>query len=241
MLMDRKILGVVIFLVAYPFLFFIQRNLGQILNDAEYRGLKISEVFIPLPAIYIFTISIFYFIAKYRSRIDDANYEDRKFIKLCLVFGLIALLSTILSKDPYHSFVYCLMDIILPLVYFLILMKSLRNLEDIKMFMLALIISVFLYEFFALYFAGQRGSLEDITTGLYGAEIHEGFTAVLIPLMIPFQVAFFKLLKGWKKISIGLILIIFITYLFLSNSRTSMVAALVGGFVFICFYRIAIA
>ena len=240
MLLDRKILGVIIFLVVYPFLFFIQKNFGKITNYAEYSDLSICEAYIPLSAIYIFTISMFYFIAKYLSRIDDANYEDRKFIRFCLVFGLLAVPSTILSNDPCNSFVYCLMEIILPLVYFLILMKSLRNLEDIKMFILALVVSVFLYEFLALYFASQKGSVNDNTTGLYGFGAREGFAVTLIPLMIPFQVAFYKLLKGWKKVSIGLILIMFIVYLFLSNSRTSVLAALVGGIIFICYYRVAI-
>ena len=241
MLLGRRLPGVIIFLVVYPFVFFIQKNFAQIINDAEYRDFKISEAFIPFSAIYIFIISICFFIAKYRSRIDDANYEDRKFIKLCLVFGLIAVFSTILSKDPYHSFVYCLMDIILPLGYFLILMKSLRNLEDIKMFMLALIISLFIYEFFSLYYATQKGSVHDRAGGLYGYGAGEGFSVVLIPLMIPFQVAFYKLLNGWKRISIGLTLIIFVIYLFLSNSRTPLVAALVGGAVFICYYRVTVA
>ena len=158
-----------------------------------------------------------------------------------MVFILIPVFSIILSNDIFHSFVYYLLDLFLPFAYFFILVKSLKKLEDVKTFIYALIISVFIYEFFALYFMYQKGTAKDITTGLYASGINTGFRPVLIPLIIPFQVALNRLLKGWKRIFVGLMLLIFITYLVLSNYRMGIVVILIGFIVFSYYYRITIA
>ena len=53
MLTERKVLAVILFFATIPFLFFIQSNLWQILDQVEFVELKISGVPVPLSAIYL--------------------------------------------------------------------------------------------------------------------------------------------------------------------------------------------
>ncbi|MGR3303197.1 MAG: O-antigen ligase family protein [Candidatus Scalindua sp.] len=242
---EKKIFGVIIFLAVIPFLYFIQGNLGVMIPSTSpvgFKGLRISEVLIPLSAIYLFTITILFFIGEYQSKVGDVYNKERGFIKLCMVFILMPVFSITFSKDPSHSFVYYLMDLILPFIYFLILMKSLRNLEDLKTLIFALIISVFIYEFFALYFMQKEGTIKDISIGLYTSNIYAGFSSTFIPLILPFQIAMYALYRGWKRALIVLMLVMFIFYLFLSNYRTAILSSAIGLFIFyFLYYRIAFA
>jgi len=108
--------------------------------------------------------------------------------------------------------------------------------EDIVNLILALIAATFLYQIFCLYFMHQQGDVADVTVSLYGSKIHTGFSATLIPLIIPFQLIMYKLLKGWRRRAIAITLIIFVVYLFLSNYRTAIAAAFLGFCVFYLFY-----
>ncbi len=239
MLTERSLIAIILFLVTMPFLYFIQINLHGILSYAsseKFEGVKISEVLIPLSAVYLIAMAFSLFIAKYKGTGGVAHKEKRNFIKLCAVFVLTPMLFIIFSKGPYHSFIYYLMDLVLPFIYFLVLVKTLKGPKDISIFVFALIVSIFLYQFFNLYFMYQQGSAKDISTGLYGSNIDTGFRYTLIPLMIPFQVAMYRLSKGWEKKTIGFILIIFIVYLFLSNYRTAILSSFIGFLIFYFFY-----
>lgn len=242
LLIERRLQGVIIFLVVIPFTFFLQMNLRQIIPQLSDEGFKIFEIQIPLSSIFLFIMSIVFFIGYYKSAYSDIRNEGKRFIKLCIIFVSMPIFSIIFSKEISHSFIYYLLDIALPFVYFLIVMRSLKNTEDIRIFIFALIISIFLYQFFNLYFMSQQGTVEDISTGLYGSQISTGFSYTLIPLLIPFQVAMYKLSKGWGKKIVGFILIIFIVYLFLSNYRTAILSSFTGFLIFYFFYyRISLA
>jgi len=238
MMTEKKIFGLITYIVAIPFLFFIQGEWWQM----GLQKLRISEIRIPLSAIFLILISICFFIGQYKNEIKEFSNEETNFIKLCLLFIFMPVFSIILSVNTSHSFIYYLLDLLLPFIYFFILLKLIKDMEDIKKLVLALIIAVFLYQFIALYNMYKQGSTLDITIGLYESNIFTGFTYIFIPLMIPFQVAMFNLLKGWKRLSIGLMLVTFIIYLLLSNYRTLIVASVIGITIFYFFlYRISLA
>lgn len=238
MMTEKKIFGLITYIVAIPFLFFIQGEWGKM----GLEKIIISEVTIPLSAIFLILISICFFIGQYKNEIKGFNNEETNFIKLSILFVFIPVFSIIFSKDSFHSFIYYLMDLLLPFIFFIILMRLVKNAEDIKKLVISLVITVFLYELFALYFMYRGGSILDITIKLYESEIYKGFSYTFIPLMIPFQIAMFNLLKGWKRLSVGVMLVTFIIYLFLSNYRTLIVASIIGIAIFYFFlYRISIA
>lgn len=229
---EKEIFGLLIFIASVPFLYFIQGQLYMM----GLEELKITELNIPLSAIYLIVILICFFMVKKQGWLKKLSREVKKINTLCMLFILIPVFSIIFSKDSFHSFTYYLMDIFLPVTYFFILMSSIKSIDDIKYLILALIISAFLYEFVALYFMYKEGSLQDITTQLYVSKIFTGFSSVLPPLMIPFQILMYSVLKGWKRQLSGVTLLIFLIYLFLANYRTAIGAAIIGFILFYYFY-----
>ena len=229
MMSEEKTIGVIIYIIAIPYLFYFQRQLRLM----SLTSLVISEQIIPLSVIFLVFISFCFFLGKYHDKLIKHSDEEKNFMKLCVFFVSMPMFSIIFSKYISQSFTYYLMDLFFPIVYFFILMRSIRSIEDIKKVILALIISIFLYEFHALYFMYKQGTIEDITVQIYQSEIYTGFSPALFPLMIPFQVAMYNLLKGWKRIAIGMMLLVFIIYLFLCNYRTTIVSSFIG---FILFY-----
>lgn len=234
---ERKILGVIIFLLVQSFLFFIHVNRKEI----GFEQLIIYEAHFSLSAIYLFTISMFFFLGKYKSKVSNVGVKERMFIKLCMAFVLIPIFSIILSKDPIYSFIFYLMDMVLPFVYFLILLESIKNIEDIKKVIFYFVISIFLWQVFGLYRQGLIGSIEDITLGLHGSRAtHVGFKVTYISLTLPFAVTLYYLMSGWKKAFMLVLVLFFLVYLMLSNSRSVLVGALGGFIIFFYYYRINI-
>ncbi len=231
MMSEEKIIGIIIYIATIPFLFYVQGRLSEI----GLSKMLISEITIPLSAIYLTLISICFFIGKYQVRLKEFSYEEKRYIRLCMFFVLMPVFSIIFSKEPGHSLIYYLMDLFLPVIYFFMLMRSIKTIEDIKKLILVLVISAFLYQLHALYFMYRQSSIEAITIQLYGSEIFTGFSYVILPLMIPFQIAMYNLLRGWKRTSIGLMLLMFIIYLFLCNYRTAVGASAIGFIVFYYF------
>lgn len=232
MITERTIFGVLIFIAAIPFLFFIQ---GQ-LYLMDLKELIISEITIPFSAIFLLIISIFFFMVQFQGNSKGFSSEEKKVLRLCLFFVLLPIFSIIFSKDSFHSFIFYVMDLVLPLIFFYILMRSIKNVEDIKKLIFALVIAAFLYEFFALYFMYQQAGVSEITTGIYGSKIHTGFSTTVFPLIVPFQIVMYNLLKGWKRLAVVFIIIISFIYIFLSNYRTAIAASFIAFLIFFYFY-----
>ncbi len=233
MINEKKINGVIVYIITIPFLFFFQLQWPQM----GFKKLIIYDINIPFSAAFLIILIIFYFLGQlYQGNHNKISNEKTKFNKLCLLFVLMPVFSIILSKDTCHSLIYYLMDLLLPFLYFVILLRSINNIEDIKKVIFTLILSVFIYQFFTLYFMYRKGTLLDITTNLYWSNISTGFSSTLLPLLIPFQIAMYNLLKGWKKILTGGMLLSFIVYLIMSNYRTSLLAGILGFIVFYFYY-----
>jgi len=234
---EKSLYGIVILLAAIPFLFFIQREHGQI----GFEDLRISELTIPLSAIYLIIIFLFFLLANNSTRVMSISKNERYFISLSGVLALASIFPIIFSKNPFHSFVYYFLTLIIPFVYFYILLKSIRSINDVKIFITALIFSIFFYQFFALYYRYQIGGVESITTGLAGMEsmrnIWTGFSATLIPLVITYQIVMYNLNKGWIRTTFGFSLLFMFLSLVLKNNRSSALGILVCLFVFFYYYR----
>ena len=239
---EKTLVGIIMFLIAIPLLFFLQINHKQ----TGFGEIILNDVGVPLSAIYLVTISVFFLLAKLQSGLRDITKKERYFIRLCAIFVSIPIFSIIFSKDPSHSLVYYTLDLVLPFIYFIILMNSIKTVDDIKHFIFFLVISIVVYEFFTIYFQYQRGEMKYATymirsAGVEKNTMYTGFMVNLMPLIIPFQVALYKLLRGSKRVSIGLSLLFFLFYVVISNSRTAMMAVFAGFIMFLYYYRVSIA
>ena len=237
MMVEKSISAIIIYITAIPFLYFTQRQFYMF--GLEKEALTISKITVPLSVIYLLIISIFFFIGQYKVKLNASN-EEKRFIKICVFFILFPLFSVIFSEDSLHSFVYYLVDLVFPFIFFLILMKSLRNIKDIKRFTFYFVTSVCSFSFFSLYYRYQMGSIKHITVGLYGMKniTFTGFFAAHLCFQLPLIIAIFSLIKGWKKAFLGLLIIFSLIFIILSQNRASPFVLCVGLIIFIYYYKI---
>ena len=241
MISEKRVYSIVMLMAAIPFLFFIQREHGRI----GFGYLTISELTIPLSVIYLIIIFLFFLVANSSSKMMSVSRNERYFLSLFGVLALVSIFPIIFSKDPYHSVVYYFLTIIIPFIYFYILLKSINSINDIKIFITALIFSVFFFQFFALYYRYQMGGIESVTTGLAYMEdmrfLWFGFSVILIPLVITYQIAMYNLNKGWIRTAFGFSFLFLILFLILKNNRSSSLGILTCLIVFVYYYRTSIA
>ena len=114
MMSEKSLYGIIAFLVSIPFLFFIQRNYGPI----GFGDLTISELTIPLSALYLIIISLFFFVANNGSSKMRISNNERYVLSLFGVLALVSIFPIIFSIDPYYSLIYYSLTIIIPFIYF---------------------------------------------------------------------------------------------------------------------------
>lgn len=236
----KGMFGIVMFLIAIPFLYFIQREHGSL----GFELYKMKDLFIPLDSIYLLILFIF-FTLTINIRTDEfiPNKETR-FFWLCAFFLVTPVISIIFSKDFYQSSIYYLLTLVIPFMYFFILLKSINRVKDIKILTSSLVLCIFVYLFFSLYYRLQMGGIVSVTTQVVGYEelknVYTGFRSSLIPLIIPFTIVWYYYSnKIWKKSIITLIVIFFISYLILSNKRVVILGAFAGLAVLFYYSRIS--
>jgi len=237
MIMGRPMLGILIFIGAIPFLFFIQGQLYVI----DLEPLIISEIKVPISAIFLSIMTVAFILGSFQGSLNEADKDQKRFFKICIVFVSMPAFSILLSIDPFHSFIYYLLDLLLPFLFFVILIKSINNMEDIVNLILVLIVAIFVYQVFCLYFISKTSviGLSAATVNVRDFGASQGFMALLIPLLLPLQIALHKVLIGRKKWISTFIILVFAIYLFLSNNRTAISGLLVGIVIFyLGYYRI---
>ena len=249
MVSEKPLIGVITFLIIIPFFKFIDLNAWQI--GFEQLTINKSQVFtaydkikVPSSAIFLLIISAFYFLVNYKNKINDITKKERNFIWLCLIFVFSPIFSIIFSKEPFFSLVYYFIALLLPFIYFVIIMKSVKSNEDISRLLFVLILSGLLYTFFALYWRYKSGGIINVTTGV--RDMSGGYSVffldpVILSLLIPLQVGMLRILKGWKKSLIALSIIFSILFLILINHRASQAGIVIGFIAFIFFWRISVA
>ena len=225
-----------IFLLAIPFLFFIQGQLGLM----EIGDIQLSGVTIPLSAMFLTGMILFYFLGQLRFQ-PGTKKKMSSVNKVLVLMLILPVFSILFSINMEHSGLYYVLDLFLPIMFFFILCESIKTFKDIKTLVMCLIIVAFLYEFIALYFLYQQRSASAITIDLYHSQALTHFSPVLISLILPFQIAMIKIVKGWKKIIIASMVVGMAVFLFFSNYRTAFLGIVIGFFVFfIFFYRVSI-
>ena len=241
MISEKRVYSIVMLMAAIPFLFFIQREHGRI----GFGYLTISELTIPLSVIYLIIIFLFFLVANRSSRVMTISKNERYLLSMFGILAIAAIFPIIFSKDPYHSVVYYFLTIIIPFIYFYILLKSIKSINDVRIYITVLIFSVFIYQFFALYYRYQIGGIESVTTGLAGMEsmrfLWTGFSATLIPLIITYQIAMYNLNKGWIRTVFGFSFLFMLIILIFKNNRSSALGILVCLLIFVYYYRIGTA
>lgn len=237
MVSGKRMFSIVMFLMAVPFIYFIQREHGRY----GFELFKIKDLLIPLDSIYLLILFIFFLLTINKGNDKYLPNKETKFYWLCTFFLVTPIISIILSKDSHLSVVYWLLTLVIPFIYFLMLLKSINSVKDIKFLSYSLVLCVFVYLFFSLYYRYQMGGLISITTQMVGYEklkfVSTGFIASLIPLIIPFSIVKYYYSKTWEKFILIFIVIFFIVYLILSNRRVVIIGTFAGLVVFLYFYR----
>jgi len=235
---EKPFYGIVMFLLAYPFLYFLQMNHKDLGFDTY--PLIISDTRIPLSILYLLIIFFFFFISKDQKRTRYISNNTRGFVTLSVIFILIPIVSTIFAIKPFNSSIHYIYGVLIPFMYFYILIKSLKNIKELKIFIIVLVFFVSFYELFALYYRYQAAGLSAVTNfygGQYSIEFL-GYYPTILPPLIVLQIALFNLLTGWKKILISLLILLFITLAVTSNVRSVMLELIVIGIVFLYYNRI---
>ncbi|MCX5815334.1 MAG: O-antigen ligase family protein [Proteobacteria bacterium] len=230
LLSEKKFYGVLIYILAIPLLSFIQWE------NVKYHWLDliINDIYISYNAIGLVIIFICFLFGNRGSAM--LSRKEKNFIKLCALFVLVPLTYILLSKDPMHSIVYYCMDLLLPFIFFIILMISMKNENDVIKLLFSIVICITIHQLLALYFLFQKEGLASVTGGLYGAE-ESNFSPALCLILIPVHIALMRRLSGWKRNSFFCALIFLIIFLILSNWRTGFFALLFGLFEYFLFFR----
>ena len=243
MVSEKALLGIMLFLIAVPFFEFISINSLQIgIKKMEIGKVLYNTYKFPFAGIYLLIISGFFFLGNYKNKINDITRKERNFVWLCLIFVFSPIFSILFSKQPIFSFFYYLIAIILPFIYFIILMKLIKTFEDVSKLLFFLTVAGMLYTFFALYWSYKGGGIINVTRGV--RDMSGGYSIfflnpVLLPLLLPIQIGLYKVLKGWKKSLIALSIVFNILFLILINHRASQLGILIGFIVFMFFWRIS--
>ncbi len=226
----KSIYGVLLYLSSLPFLAFLQwESMKYQWFDVVVNNINISFNAIGFVVIFIC------FLFGNRSNVMLSK-KEKNFIKLCALFVFIPLSYILFSRDPMHSIVYYSMDLLLPFIFFIILMISMKTEDDVMKLLFSITICITIHQLFALYFMYQKERLEVVTVGLYGAE-ESNFSPALCLIIIPVHIALMRSLSGWKRISFFCALILLIIFLILSNWRTGFFALLFGLFEYFLFFR----
>ena len=239
MVSGKRMFSIVIFLIAVPFIYFIQREHGQY----GFELFKIKDLLIPLDSIYLLILFIFFILTINKGTNKFILNKETKFFWMCTFFLVTPVISIIFSKDSYRSSLYYLLTLVIPFIYFFMLLKSIDSVKDIKILSYSLVLCVFVYLFFSLYYRYQMGGLVSVTTQMIGYKelqfVDTGFRSILIPLIMPFSVVLYYFSKIRERSIIILIVIFFVLYLILSNKRVVIIGAFAGFGVLFYFYRIS--
>lgn len=230
-LVKKRILIVLFYLAAWPFLSFLEWESMKY----EWFMLVISDLNISFNALGLLVVSSF-FIFGNKSDVS-LTQKEKNSIKVCALFVFIPLFYIFLSKDPTHSLVYYFMDLVLPFIFFVIIMISIKTKEDVIIFLFVLSSAIVLQQLFAIYFLSQREGMEVISTGLYKAA-QSNISASLLLVVIPIQFVLSVYLSGWKRIVLLLTITFSIMIIFSSEWRTGIFVLSIGLFEYILLYRI---
>jgi O-antigen ligase len=228
--------GIIGFLLTYPFLTFIQWELGNFfLRDSLCFHLG------PLvlnPIIIYLLVLFFVFLQKRFTK--EKTWANIPLYKTIGIYLFVFFISVITSENVEHSFKTYLLEIIYPILFFFIIINNIKTDKEIRLIIYALIVSAILFSFFDYYFLIRR-SMVDISniTAMHGIYffgwVREMFLLLTLPLTLSLAATSSK---GKGLIILGAL--IMIAFLLFSQSRVVVIAMFASLSVFFKNRRIMI-
>lgn len=180
---NKSIDGIGLLLIALPFITYVEDLLIRWETGFSFDWITIKIAIIVLFASIWVLINIF---------MHNRRTVQERFNNLILIFMITTLLSALFSTDVNYSLKRWLFEIIYPIVFYFIIINSVRGEIDIKRFMSYLITSVFLNLIIVLYYFAKYGR-GDPTADKHLLQTHfaDGvLVANTLILTIPIAIAF---------------------------------------------------
>ena len=206
-----------------PFVHFMQTQGGNLgFKRVVYEGLAI-----PFSAFCILVIFVTLIVANLKKRELFAT-KNLRFVYWLI---LLSIPSLFFSDMPIKSCVYFLLDIIVPVMYFIVMMLVIKNREQIEKTVQFMLFSVLTFIIISFYFYGM---------GMHKTA-HQVSTFLVLPsslagmAMLVLAFTFLKYKASNNKLYLGLSLL-FITLAIMCNRRSSAIGLIV---MFVMFFILA--
>ena len=224
-----------IFFFCFPLLNLLEYWLG--LNKETFVGL-----FVFTPTTF-FSLSLFLglIIMFFRKKIVLSGFQIMAMLCLFMLLGS-GLISALFSVEPGRSFNEYVLQYLYPILMFPVVFFSIDSFEKIKKLSNVLIVSVTLSVGTFFYLVQRFGGGFSSLIGIYKASITSGLSSgiLAILLMSVFPLVLFMIFSEKERLRKRMyfgILLAFTLLVFLSFSRSAVLAFLLGMFVLILFVR----
>jgi len=230
---NKSIYGVVIFLMTIPILTFFETQFTFVLN----RVLLFGNVYISPTLVYLLSI---FGVSLITVRTDwNIFRKEKTFFILVLLFFIYPLISCFSSIEWPISFWRTFLEINCPIMFFMLVIKSIRNLDDIKVLLISLVsyfaiflvVGFYLHHRYSQNFLGEE-FLRDIFITYHGSlNVLIRCSIILVPMIL--YLSMLDKLKKYRLLFLAIV-IMFISTAFLLQDRTA-----IYGFA-ICFALLGI-
>lgn len=158
---QKKFYALCLFWCAYPFLYFVQTQIGQLgFERPEWIGMAV-----PFSAVYI--VILFFFFATVG--LNDRRFFTGKNLGFVYWIVLLSVPSLFFSDEPAKSSVYFLFDMIVPAMYFILVLGVIKNQKQLETTIHAIIISFAVLSMITFYFY-FRGPVDEAAFDFYNVE-----------------------------------------------------------------------
>jgi len=207
-----------LFWCAYPFIYYIQTEIEEI----GFHKIVFNDLTVPLPSIFISILFVAYILA----RVKGSNlFLNKRFSSFAFLLIFLSMFPIFFSKNHSKSIVYFIFDMIIPLMYFAMMISAVKDKEQIKKAIKFILFSLTTFSLIVLYFYLRREEREP-AFNIYGAEMimSPGILAFLMAMVLPFSLLLSKI---ENRTIYSLLSAFFIGFIIVSNSRTPAIGIII--------------
>jgi O-antigen ligase len=222
-----------LFWLAYPFLYFIQTQGG---NLGFERPIIFDDLVVPFSCLYILILFCSSLLANLKKGTLFKNANPR----FIYWFVLLSIPSIFFSKNPMKSAAYFAFDIIIPIMYFIFALNAIKTRKQIESAIKFILFSLLVISSITIYFFMKSGRAEGMLdlSRAEGAMIPFATLASFVAIMFPLLFLLYKITN--KKIY-QFLLLAFAMLIVLSNNRNSLLVLLFSSLLLFIFSKIAVS
>lgn len=211
--------GTIGFILTFPFLSFIQRELGSIFFE---EGFNVGPIVLTPTIIFLLILS---FVSLLLSFTQEKTRLEIPLYKTIGIYLLIFFISVVTSENFEHSLKTYLLGIIYPILFFFLIANNVKTDKEIRFIIYALIASAVLFSFFDYYYL-MRGSMMDISKAIafHGIHFLGGERELFLLLTLPLALSLAATSSKGKALIFLLAGLIMIAFLLFSYNRIAVIA-----------------